>query len=60
MISNIFKKLAAKIEAERALISLSISEGACNSYEHYRDNCGYVRGLNAALIMMEELEREND
>ena len=38
----------------------SIVSGACSDYAHYRENVGYIQGLQVALKLCDEIEAESD
>ena len=54
--SKLGSLLEQKINKVRAEILESIGTGVCVDYPHYRDQCGYVRGLEDALAIVAEIE----
>lgn len=50
--------LEEKILQEVDNRSKSIASGGASDYPHYRENVGYITGLQAALALCEEIERE--
>jgi len=49
-------KVAEVLEARR----LQIADGACNDFNHYKYETGFIHGLRAALEIAGDLEREID
>ena len=56
--TRLYSILEAKIGQQRRVVLDSMGDGACPDYPSYRDQCGYLRGLDAALALMEEIERD--
>ena len=52
--------LIKRIEIERREILDSIGSGACPDHAAYRDQCGYLRGLEAAIALCQEIEKRED
>lgn len=50
--------LAKMISEEHERRALQIVSGAASSLEAYRSDCGFLRGLEAVLNMMDEVEAE--
>lgn len=51
--------LEKQIETHRREIMESVGSGACKDHADYRDQCGYLRGLEDALKMMDNISEEN-
>ena len=47
-----------KIQEEIKVQEETISSGQCQSFDAYRDQVGYIRGLKDALKLAEEVETE--
>ncbi len=52
--------LKEKIEKAVQDRLLSLASGGAQDYPQYRDNVGYLRGLNDALSLCDEIEKEFD
>lgn len=50
------QKIAEAIENR----SISVASGVCTEYANYRENVGYIKGLQAALALCDEIESELD
>lgn len=37
-----------------------MGDGACKDYAAYQHQCGYIRGLDTALALIEEIENGED
>lgn len=53
-------KLEAKVNEAVENRSVSIVDGACTDYAHYRENVGYIRGLQDALKFCDDIEAESE
>lgn len=51
--------LEKKIAVFRQETLESIGSGVCHDHGAYRDQCGYLRGLDDALKMLDDLSEEN-
>lgn len=56
--SRFHTHLRVKIEAVIAEHMGSLCSGQVPDYAAYRDNVGYIRGLNDALRLCEDIERD--
>lgn len=54
--SRFHRLLAEKIKAAAEAHGDSILCGQAKDYAEYRDGCGYIRGLNDALRLCEDIE----
>ena len=52
--------LAKKVDEHRREVLESIGAGACPDFPAYRDQCGYLRGLDAALAICQDIEKRED
>lgn len=52
--------LEAKIEKAIDDTAASIATGSCADYASYRDQTGYIRGLNDALKLADDIAGEVD
>jgi hypothetical protein len=58
-----FEYINKKLKERELEVSRVVSEGGCKSFDHYKDLCGFIRGLQTAQIEIEDLVRkikEND
>jgi len=51
--------LEARIKEAVENRSISIAEGAAVDYAHYKENVGYIRGLQDALKFCDDIEAES-
>ncbi len=51
--------LEARIKEAVENRSNSVVAGACSDYAHYRENVGYILGLQDALKICDEIEAES-
>ncbi len=58
--TKITARLEFKLAETRATIVESIGDGACKDYGEYRYQCGYLRGLDDALTILNEIEKAED
>ena len=58
--SNFHRLLRAKITEVIDARSQQIGGGACKDFSHYKLEVGFIAGLNAALDMARELEKDSD
>lgn len=54
LLEHISKKLK---ERESELIRV-VSDGGCKSFDHYKELCGFIRGLQTAQLEIEDLVRK--
>ena len=54
LLEHISKKLRER-ESELARV---VSEGGCKSFDHYKELCGFIRGLQTAQLEIEDLVRK--
>lgn len=54
LLDHVNKKL---VEREKEILDV-VSEGGCKSYEHYRELCGFIRGLQTAQFEIGDLLRK--
>lgn len=52
--------LMERIEARIKVVGESVLEGSCKDFDEYKDWVGYVRGLNDALSLCDDIEGEFD
>jgi len=52
--------LEARINEAVENRSESIASGAATSYEHYKENVGYILGLREALKICDDIEAESE
>jgi hypothetical protein len=58
-----FEYINKKLKERELELSRVVSEGGCKSFDHYKELCGFIRGLQTAQIEIEDLVRkikEND
>ena len=58
--TKITARLEFRLAETRATILESIADGACTDYPAYRFQCGYLRGIDDALAIMNEIEKAED
>lgn len=58
--SRLYRLLKERVEETIAQYSQSIIGGQAKDYADYRDACGYMRGLNDALNLCDDIERDLD
>lgn len=59
-VSRFHNLLRAKVEEKLVDIADSVCSGQLPDYPAYRDMVGYIRGLNDALRLCEDIERDLD
>jgi len=52
--------LEVKIAETRQIVLESIADGACSDYAAYRDQCGFLRGLDTALAILDDIHKEHE
>lgn len=52
--------LEEKIRIEVENRSISLANGGASDYPNYRESVGYIRGLQDAVKLCEEIERESE
>lgn len=52
-------ELEARIKIMVENRAASIAAGAASTFEHYRENVGYISGLNDVLKICEDIEGES-
>jgi hypothetical protein len=58
LIDPFFRRLYPVLQEEIANRSAYVGSGACNSYDDYKHQTGYVQALQDVLTRCDELERE--
>ena len=58
--SRLFSVLRERIQEEVDSRSLSLASGGAPDYSQYKDSVGYIRGLQDALKLCEDIEKESD
>ncbi len=56
--SRLYNLLLAAVKEEVSKYSESICSGQAEDYPTYREVVGYIRGLNNAVRLLEDIEKE--
>ncbi len=56
--SRLYQLLLNRVKEEVFKYSESICGGEAEDYTRYKEACGYIRGLNDAVKILEEIEKE--
>lgn len=51
LLDHVNKKL---IEREKTLVEF-VSDGGCKTFDHYKELCGFIRGLKTAQVEITDL-----
>lgn len=60
---EILEHVSRKLKEREAEITRVVGDGGCKSFDHYKELCGFIRGLQTAQFEIEDLMRkikEND
>lgn len=57
MNEQLLSYLSAEIQDRIVSSEKFLSDGACKDYAHYRETCGFVRGLATARSMINDLAK---
>lgn len=57
MSDNVFKVLRDQLKNEIELVSSHMMQGRTADYPEYRENVGIIRGVRAAIKIVEDMER---
>jgi|APFre7841882654_1041346.scaffolds.fasta_scaffold172309_2 hypothetical protein len=53
-----FRKLIEKLEEEKNVYGLALTEGGAQSYEEYTSRVGYLKGLSDAIAWAYEINEK--
>ena len=59
MVTTVFDVLTDKVKDLKKDSEAFLADGAAKDYAEYREACGMIRGLSAALREIEDLSRNN-
>lgn len=60
---EILEHVNRKLKEREAELARVVGDGGCKSFDHYKELCGFIRGLQTAQFEIEDLMRkikEND
>lgn len=60
---EILEHVSRKLKEREAELARVVGDGGCKSFDHYKELCGFIRGLQTAQFEIEDLMRkikEND
>lgn len=60
---EILEHVSKKLREREAELARVVGDGGCKSFDHYKELCGFIRGLQTAQFEIEDLMRkikEND
>lgn len=50
--------IAKKLKEREMDLVMIVSDGGCKSFEHYKELCGFIRGLQTAQLEIGDLIRK--
>ena len=57
MKSRLLGLIESQLAKQRQSVLESMGEGGCPDYSWYRYQCGYLRGLDVAVTLIQDLEK---
>lgn len=60
---ELLEHVSRKLKEREAEITRVVGDGGCKSFDHYKELCGFIRGLQTAQFEIEDLMqkiKEND
>ena len=58
MEQQILGHLSKKLKERELEVSVVVSEGGCKTFDHYKELCGFIRGLQTAQFEIGDLVRK--
>lgn len=55
---KILEHLNKKLKEREAEIARIVDDGGCKSFDHYKELCGFIRGLQTAQFEVGDLARK--
>ena len=54
----LYRKYKRKLQANANQLAIDLAHGQCDTYSDYKEMCGIVKGLNKAIVVLDELIEE--
>lgn len=55
---QILEHVSKKLREREVEIARVVGDGGCKSFDHYKELCGFIRGLQTAQFEIEDLVRK--
>lgn len=55
---ELLEHISKKLKERELELSRVVGDGGCKSFDHYKELCGFIRGLQTAQLEIEDLVRK--